>query len=198
MTISSPRAPRILVVDDEPTLRLGFTFALKTEDYEVSTAANGREALAVLREKEFDLVLLDMRMPEMNGLETLSELRKEPDFRFLPVILCSAHIDSAAAVEALNHACFHFLPKPILPAELRQTVAALLRPSPTDNSLQRALGMLRRGKFGEACTMLEQADATEFPNLPFWQKVAKDLEQGDIHGEELDREFPDFMNCLLA
>ena len=123
MNLAPPKMNRILVVDDEPTLRMGFTFALKTEDCAVDSASNGREALEKIASEDYDLVILDLRMPGMNGLETLAAIRQDENNRHLPTILCSAHVDTATAVEALNLSCFHFISKPVRPAELRDEVA---------------------------------------------------------------------------
>lgn len=80
---------KILVVDDEENIRELFREELEEMGYEVTTAPSGPQALAIMDSKKFDLVTLDIRMPEMDGLETLGKM-KEKDSS-LPVILCTAY-----------------------------------------------------------------------------------------------------------
>ncbi len=81
--------PKILVVDDEESIRLLYQAELEESGYEVQTAANAREALEMLSRSRPDLVIMDIKMPGMSGLEALVQI-KEQD-RSLPVILCSAY-----------------------------------------------------------------------------------------------------------
>jgi two-component system, response regulator, stage 0 sporulation protein F len=80
---------RILLVDDEEHIRLLFKEELEEEGYLIDTAANGFEALDKLRENRFDLVVLDIKMPGMDGIQTLSEIKKTNKDQH--VILCSAY-----------------------------------------------------------------------------------------------------------
>jgi len=80
---------KILVVDDEENIRQLYKEEFEDMGYEVTTVADGREALAVLDRGKFDLVTLDMRMPDMDGIETLRKM-KEKDST-LPVIICTAY-----------------------------------------------------------------------------------------------------------
>jgi two-component system response regulator (stage 0 sporulation protein F) len=80
---------RILVADDEMSIRLLYSEELKEEGYDVLTAANGKEALEVVAKEPLDLVILDIKMPEMSGIEVLRQIKeKHPD---LPVLLSSAY-----------------------------------------------------------------------------------------------------------
>jgi CheY-like chemotaxis protein len=80
---------KILVVDDEANIRELYREELEDMGYEVSTAANGAEALAAIQTAKFDLVTLDMRMPDVDGIETLRKM-KEKDST-LPIIICTAY-----------------------------------------------------------------------------------------------------------
>ena len=95
---------RILVVDDDPSIQGFLAEALTDEGYEVRTAANGREALAILREWRPDLILLDLMMPEMDGWAFRGEQRVMPGVSDVPVIVLSAARDLNAKTRDLDPA----------------------------------------------------------------------------------------------
>jgi DNA-binding NtrC family response regulator len=114
----------ILIVDDEKNIRLTMVQALEPLHYEMSTALNGEDALKRLEERDFGLILLDLKMPGMDGLEVLRrvvELR--PDIR---VIIISAHGTIENAVEAMKLGAVDFIQKPFAPQELRDVVMKVL------------------------------------------------------------------------
>jgi two-component system response regulator (stage 0 sporulation protein F) len=121
-------APLILCVDDEPSIRLLFQQELGDEGYEVETAGSGREALRKLRERKPDLMLLDIRMEDMTGLEVLSEMR--PRFPTLPVIVVTAvrGLRDDFAVEGDDYVV-DYLTKPVDLNDLRDKVAKALAPA---------------------------------------------------------------------
>jgi len=107
---------RILVIDDEPALRQSFTRILQKAGHDVTTAANAKEGLSLVSEHPFDLVYLDIRMPDMNGLEILKIIHEK--FPELPVILFTAQPDLNSALEALRHGAKDYLLKPLKPQAL--------------------------------------------------------------------------------
>jgi DNA-binding NtrC family response regulator len=111
---------RILVIDDEKNIRTMLTQALTAEDTVVETAVNGEEALDKIAQTAYDLVLLDLRLPGMGGLEVLRAIR-ESDAK-LPVILLTAHGSVESAVEAMRIGAINYLQKPFAPRELREAV----------------------------------------------------------------------------
>ena len=110
--------PRILVVDDEEGVRSFVAEALESEGVEITTAADGNEAAAVLDRQAFDVVITDLKMPGKSGLELLAKVRAtEPETQ---VILLTAHGTVETAVQAMKAGAFDYLQKPIgSPAELR-------------------------------------------------------------------------------
>jgi DNA-binding NtrC family response regulator len=117
---------RILIVDDEPSIRLGFRVALEVAGYEVAEAADGAAALEQLRNDPADLALLDLWMPLLDGMGTLRCLRDEGID--VPVVVVTAHGSIPLACQAMKLGAVEVLPKPVEPAALRQTVfEALVR-----------------------------------------------------------------------
>lgn len=147
----------ILVVDDEPTLRMAFAFALKEEGVEVEEAPNGAEALAKHAERPFDLILMDLRMPALNGLETLARLREQGDR--CPVVLCSAHLTAEDVLLALRHGVVDFLSKPVDLERLRQAKADVLEQPATPWAS--ALSHARRMEFQQAVEDLPEETEEE-------------------------------------
>jgi len=115
----------ILIVDDEPSVRLNYRVTLETEGLEVREASSGSAALRELAGKDFDLAILDMRMPEMDGLELLESMR-ERDIQ-TPVVIITAYGDIPHAVRAMKLGAIDFLEKPLTPEILRSSVGAILR-----------------------------------------------------------------------
>ena len=114
----------ILIVDDERNIRLTLSQALEILDVETDTASNGEEALTKLKEKEFGLVLLDLHMPGVQGMEVLRQLREiRPDIR---VIIITAYGTVGLAVEAMRLGAVDFVQKPCIPDEIREIVARVM------------------------------------------------------------------------
>src|SRR6516225_5168026 len=102
--------PRILVIDDDAGIREQMKMTLGYDGYDVSGAATGQEGLALVERELPDLVLLDVKMPGMDGLEVLDRLRSMNDA--LPVVVVSGHGTISTAVEATKKGAFDFIEKP--------------------------------------------------------------------------------------
>jgi DNA-binding NtrC family response regulator len=107
----------ILVVDDEKNIRLTMSQSLEPLDLEVRTAVNGEEALQKLREGPFGLVFLDLKMPGMDGLDVLRQIKDT--WPMTRVIIITAHGTIDSAVEAMKYGAVDFS-KPFSPAEIRE------------------------------------------------------------------------------
>ena len=102
---------KILVIDDEKSIRNTLTEILAAEDHEVLSAEDGPTGLALCGENKFDVVLCDIKMQEMDGMEVLDKILEQP--RDVPVIMISGHGDIEIAVEAIKKGAFDFLEKPL-------------------------------------------------------------------------------------
>jgi two-component system nitrogen regulation response regulator NtrX len=113
--------PRILVIDDEPAIRESLRMILEYEQYECLGAASGPEGLATFRKDQPDMVILDIKMPGMNGLEALGEIRKLDEA--VPVAVMSGHGTVADAMQATRLGAFDFIEKPFTSERVLVTVA---------------------------------------------------------------------------
>jgi DNA-binding response OmpR family regulator len=116
--------PQILVVDDEPAVIDLLTYNLRKANYEVRTAANGREALNLARQTQLDLILLDLMIPEVDGLEVCRELRKTSN---IPIIMITARGEEIDRVVGLELGADDYLAKPFSVRELLARIKAVLR-----------------------------------------------------------------------
>lgn len=117
----------ILVVDDETDLLDLIEYNLKKEGFAVLKAENGQEGIAVAKEHHPDLILLDIMMPKMDGMETVEEIRKDEQLRKIPVIFLTARSDEKTEVEGLNKGGDDFITKPISTTKLISRIKAVLR-----------------------------------------------------------------------
>lgn len=156
----------ILIVDDEPSLRQTMARILQRAGYEVTTAADGKEALTLVSEHIFDLLYLDIRMPDMNGLELLKTIHaKFPD---LPVILFTAQPDLNSAVEALRRGATDYLLKPLKPQTVLDRTQAILIHQQRESrkrELQRQIDALQ-AELNSLESQQEKASPSEEGQLP--------------------------------
>ena len=138
---------RILLVEDEKLIRWSLANRLTKEGYVVAEVDRGSDALKALEEQEIDLILLDYRLPDMDGLQLLKIVG--PKFRDLPVIMMTAYSTVESAIEAMKLGAFDYLNKPFEIEELLVTIQKALETT----SLKRELGRYRRAqeeRFGMA------------------------------------------------
>ena len=117
---------RVLIVDDGEMNRRVLRAALAREGHESQEAGNGREALELLAQRTFDVLLLDLVMPEMDGFETLAAIKSDEAHRHLPVIVISGIDELDAAVRCIEMGATDYLPKPFNASLLRARVNASL------------------------------------------------------------------------
>jgi PleD family two-component response regulator len=117
---------RILVVDDHKTNRMKMSFAVKKEGHAVETAENGLEAMELLSTKPFDLVLLDIVMPEMDGYEVLERMKGDRQLRDIPVLVISSMQEMDSIVKGIQMGAEDYLPKTFDPIFLKARVDTCL------------------------------------------------------------------------
>src|SRR5512139_2698567 len=116
----------ILIVEDDLINRILLSTCLHEEGHTIRTAENGKQALDILDSEHFDLVLLDLLMPEMDGFEVLKWIKARPDLRNLLVIIVSAEEDMKSIVKCIEMGANDYLPKPFEPTLLKARVKTLL------------------------------------------------------------------------
>ncbi|HWN20505.1 MAG TPA: response regulator transcription factor [Gaiellaceae bacterium] len=135
---------RILVVDDEPALLQGLAYALDREHFDVTTATDGAEALDATRDADFDLIILDLMLPKVSGVEVCRRIRAESP---VPIIMLTAKDSEVDKVVGLEVGADDYVTKPFSALELLGRVRAILRRRELDRSdgaaAVRAIGGLR-------------------------------------------------------
>lgn len=121
-----PEETNILVVDDDPDLLLLLTKMLSRIGVTPKTAQNGIEGLEVLAQEHFDLLILDLMLPDMDGFEVLQRIRQEGQFDHMPVLILSALADPDTISKGLELGADGYLTKPYLPNTLVSRVRAVL------------------------------------------------------------------------
>ena len=119
-------AKKVLVVDDEKVIVKGITFSLRQDDYEVDCAYDGEEALEKVRENHYDIILLDLMLPKMDGLEVCREIR---GFSQVPIVMLTAKSEDMDKIMGLEYGADDYVTKPFNILELKARIKAILRRS---------------------------------------------------------------------
>jgi adenylate cyclase len=160
---------QVLVVDDSEMNRDMLSRRLERQGHRVGCAENGRKALEMLAEKEFDLVLLDIIMPEMDGYQTLAAIKNNPKLRHLPVIMLSALDEIESVVRGIEMGAEDYLPKPFNPVILKARIDACLEKKRHRDQEQAFLRELQSER--------EKSERLLLNVLP--EAIAKRLKQGE-------------------
>ena len=124
--------PAILLVEDDPSLIELVRYNLEAADFDVAVEMDGDGGLMAIRERDFDLVILDWMMPNMSGIEVVRQIRRMNDKRATPVIMLTARGEETDKIRGLDAGADDYVVKPFSPAELVARVRALLRRSTPD------------------------------------------------------------------
>lgn len=160
---------RILILDDELSVRRVCSYALRASGWQPEGEGSARSALERIRGGEkYDVVVLDYAMPDMNGLEFLEALRELPESFRPAVLMASAHADGAVAKAAMRLGVWDFLPKPLMPDDIRRRTRRLLdRPASAARGEKVAGALLHAGqcRWSVALKLLEGVSPSPAPLL---------------------------------
>ena len=147
---------KIMVVDDEKVLVKGITFNLRNEGYEVESAFDGKTAVSMARSGEFDLIILDLMMPEMDGLEACRRIR---EFSSVPIIMLTARSGDHEKLLGFEYGADDYITKPFNILELKSRVRAVLRRSAGDPAVAKKIPEITAGHI-----TLNMAQRTAYKN----------------------------------
>jgi adenylate cyclase len=176
----------VLVVDDDPVNRALLTRFLEQDGYRVDTAADGRQALERLQAEPFDLVLLDVVMPNMDGYEVLTQMQRDEVLRHVPVVMITALDDVDTAVKCIESGADDYLPKPFDPIVLRARLkAGLAKKRLHDLQTQHVAELDRLNRRLEARIDEQMAELVRTGELKRFlpQPVAERLLAGDLEAD---------------
>ncbi len=183
--MKSSQQDLLLVVDDNEANRDVLSRRLKRQGHDVLAVENGRLALETLREKPFDLVLLDIMMPEMNGYQVLEEIKADSALRHIPVIMISAVDDMDSVVRCIELGAEDYLFKPFNPVLLRARVSASLEKKRLRDQEQAYLTAVKQelelGRRMQADFLPEH-----LPQLADWEIVASFHPAREVAGDFYD------------
>ncbi len=161
--------PLILIVDDNPTNLDIIQTRLRAHNYEVITAADGEAGLAMVREKQPDLMLLDIMMPKMDGIEVCRRIKEDSSLPFMPIIMVTAKADSKDVVAGLEAGGDEYLTKPVDHAALVARVESMLRIKELHDTVLQQSAQLK----------VQLETATKIQSL-FWPRIPELKGRGHI------------------
>jgi serine phosphatase RsbU (regulator of sigma subunit) len=188
----------ILVVDDAKVNRMLLSRELEQYGHQVKSAVNGRQALEMLKEASYDLILLDVEMPEMDGYETLELIKRDDTLRHLPVIMVTSIDDIVSAVRCIEMGAEDYLPKPFNRVLLRARVSASLEKKRLHDKEQAYLQALERElEIGQEIQMSFLPG--ELPQADGWEIAASLYAAREVAGDFYDAFYLDSEHkiCLV-
>jgi two-component system alkaline phosphatase synthesis response regulator PhoP len=127
---------KILIVDDDPDIIELLSFHLEKEGFDVTAAHNGKEALEIAENTHFDLIILDVMMPEVDGVEVCRELREKEAYKNSLIVFLTARSEDYSQIAGLEAGADDYIAKPIKPRVFITKVKSLLRRKPSENTTQ--------------------------------------------------------------
>jgi ATP-dependent Lon protease len=178
-TLCSLRAFNVLVVDDEEIARTNLEYVLRKEGYQVAAAANGLEALEKVKKREFDLILTDLKMEKMDGIQLLESAKQIAPYT--EIVMITGYATVSTAVDAMKKGAAHYLPKPINLDELRATVRQILQKK-RHMQITRSPILCFAGPPGTGKTSIGQAIAEALERKFVRLSVAGMRDEADLRG----------------
>jgi class 3 adenylate cyclase len=175
------------VVDDDPVIRSMLTASLEASGHEVTTAKDGSEALELVRAEGFDVILLDVLMPGMNGDQVLEHLKDDPKLRHVPVVMVTSLDDVGSAVRCIELGADDYLPKPIDPVLLGARInAGLMKKRLHDLQLEHVEEVDRLNRRLEARVEEQMAELVRTGELKRFmpQQIAEGLMAGQLSADD--------------
>ncbi len=120
-------AKKILIVDDSESIREVVSFTLESEGYSILSAVDGKDALKHLDGQTIDLVITDLHMPNMNGIELITEIRKIDSYKRIPILFLTTESQAAKKIEAKEAGATGWIIKPFVPAKLIAAINKVIR-----------------------------------------------------------------------
>ena len=133
---------RVLVVDDEKLIVKGIRFSLEQDNMEVTCAYDGEEALELAKQTEYDMILLDLMLPKMNGLEVCQQIR---EFSNVPIIMLTAKGDDMDKILGLEYGADDYITKPFNILEVKARIKAIMRRGRTQKEQEVPSHILKKG-----------------------------------------------------
>ncbi len=149
----------ILIVDDEPLIRSSLGELLTISGYSVSTAANGKEALEILKDYTADIVIADMKMPVMDGIQLLKKVKA--NYPETPVIVISGYASIENAVEAMKEGAYDYVTKPIVDSEIKIVIERLLKQRQLQEENVRLKEQLSTSQKERFCNMVGKSQSMQ-------------------------------------
>jgi DNA-binding response OmpR family regulator len=163
----------VLIVEDDPSIREVTALGLREAGYRVTTAPDGREGLLRARRDQFDLVILDIMLPYLDGLEVCREIRKESG---VPVLMLTAKGDTVDVVVGLESGADDYVTKPFDPAELSQAVTRVLTSTKAELAYQREHELDKAEMLSQLETLFEAMDHDSQIDAPeLWDALQQAL-----------------------
>jgi len=184
---------KILIVDDEPLMCDSLKILLTRDGYETRTSCTGREAMDCFVTQHFDVVLLDMHIPDMNGLQLMDHIRKQCPEAFVVVITGHASVDST--VESLRRGAFDYLRKPFEHEELLKTVKNAMNQKALEKSRQQAEEELRKAHEGLERRVEERTRELAETNIQLRREI-EERKRAEKELQEMNDEVKDFVRAV--
>ena len=158
-------AKRVLVVDDEKLIVKGIRFSLEQDGMEVDCAYDGEEALRMAREKEYDIILLDVMLPKLDGFEVCQQLRETSG---VPVVMLTAKGDDMDKILGLEYGADDYITKPFNILEVKARIKAIMRRTEKKSAQQTQNRVVQAGDLVMDCEARRVVIAGKEVNLMFW------------------------------
>lgn len=141
-------AKRVLVVDDEKLIVKGIRFSLEQDNMEVECAYDGEEALNMAKEKEYDIILLDIMLPKLSGLEVCQQIR---EFSNVPIVMLTAKGDDMDKIMGLEYGADDYITKPFNILEVKARIKAIMRRTSKKEEKKEKTSVIERGDLRLDC-----------------------------------------------